>query len=242
MCRSIALLVLQPYEQHSNAATNKLNMAVCIDHREKALVNFLRCLQPRPTVASLAVGDVVCTYGDGSGWVAERKTANDLAKSIIDGRWAEQSSRLISSGYSHVFYLIEGDLSSTNLPHETLLGACIKAELRDSSHLIRTACTEETAMVVMQLVRKCTGERGGVPSGIKPTSKRVRDSETVWIRQLMCIPSISERIARKLLEHFGDMRRLREALGDMNSFPRVRLDARTCIGKARLQLLARYLA
>ena len=174
--------------------------------------------------------------------MAERKTSNDLAKSIIDGRWAEQNSRLISSGYSHVFFVIEGDLSSTNLPHETLLGACIKAELRDSSHLIRTACTEETAMVVMQLVRKCIGERGGVPSGIKPTSKRVRDSETVWIRILMCIPSVSERIARKLLEHFGDMRRLREALGDMNSFPRVRLDARTCIGKARLQLLARYLA
>ena len=54
----------------------------------------------------------------------------------------------------------------------------------------------------------------------------------------MCIPSISERVARKLLEHFGDMLTLREALGDMNSFPRVRLDARTCIGKARLQVLA----
>ena len=57
----------------------------------------------------------------------------------------------------------------------------------------------------------------------------------------MCIPSISERIARKLLEHFGALRSLQAALGDLSSFPRVRLDARTCIGNTRLQLLARYL-
>ena len=62
--------------------------------------------------------------------------------------------------YSRVFYLVEGDLSSTNLPHETLLGACIDAELRDGVHVTRTACTEETGMVAMQLVKiRCTSER-----------------------------------------------------------------------------------
>ena len=96
-------------------------------------------------------------------------------------------------------------------------------------------------MVVMQLVKKCAGRARGVPSGICPPSKRQRDAETVWLRQLMCIPSISERIARKLLEQFGDLRSLQAALGDLSSFPRVRLDARTCIGKTRLQMLARYL-
>ena len=217
-----------------------LKMALSIDFREKALIQLLQCL--KPTVLSLPVGDLTCVYEDKSAWVLERKYANDLAASIIDGRWVEQTSRMMTSGYSRVFYLVEGDLSSTSLPHETLLGACINAELRDGVHVVRTACVEETGMVVMQLVKKCAGKARGVPSGICPPSKRQRDSETVWIRQLMCIPSISERVARKLLEHFGDMRTLREALGDMNSFPRVRLDARTCIGKARLQLLARYLA
>ena len=96
-------------------------------------------------------------------------------------------------------------------------------------------------MVVMQLVKKCAGKARGAPSGIKPKSKRVRDSETVWIRQLMCIPSISERIARLLLEHFGNLRALQYALEDLKSFPKIRLDDRTCIGKARLRILARYL-
>ena len=214
-------------------------MALPIDFRENALIQLLQCL--KPTVLSLPVGDLTCSYENGCAWVLERKSANDLAASIIDGRWTDQTSRMMTSGYSRVFYLVEGDLSSTNLPHETLLGACINAELRDGVHVVRTACVEETGMVVMQLVKKCAGKARGVPSGIKPKSKRVRDSETVWIRQLMCIPSISERIARLLLEHFGNLRELQEALEDIDGFPRIRLDGRTCIGQARIRLLASYL-
>ena len=214
-------------------------MGLCIDYREKALIELLQC--QKPTIASLPVGDITCSYDNGSAWVLERKSANDLAASIIDGRWTDQTSRMMTSGYSRVFYLVEGDLSSTNLPHETLLGACINAELRPGSHLIRTACVEETAIAIRLLIDKCA-RPPGVPSGIQPKSKRVRDSETVWVRQLMCIPSISERIARLLLDHFGTLRALQEALEDIDRFPRIRLDARTCIGKTRLHMLARYLA
>ena len=95
-------------------------------------------------------------------------------------------------------------------------------------------------MLIQQLVRKI-GAPPGVPSGLQPKSKRVRDAETVWIRQLMCIPSISERIARLLLEHFGNLRELQDALEDLKSFPKIKLDERSCIGKARLRILARYL-
>ena len=128
-------------------------MALCIDFREKALIQMLQCW--KPTVLSLPVGDLTCSYEDNSAWVLERKSANDLAGSIIDGRLADQTARLMCSGYSHVFLIVEGDLSSTALPHETLLGACINAELRPGSHLIRTACIEESVLVIQQLVKKC---------------------------------------------------------------------------------------
>ena len=105
MYRSIALLCLPPYE-HSNAATKRFNMALSIDFREKALIQLLRCL--KPNVLSLPVGDLTCVYEDKSAWVLERKSANDLAASIIDGRWVEQTSRMMTSGYSRVFYLVEG--------------------------------------------------------------------------------------------------------------------------------------
>ena len=214
-------------------------MALSIDYREKELIKQLQCLSPR--VASLPVGDVVCSHGDNPVWVMERKTADDLAKSLTDGRWVDQTARLLNAGYPFVYFVIEGDLSATNLPHASLLGAYVNAELREHSTCFRTACVEETCMVLQQLVRKI-GAPPGIPSGLQPKSKRKRDSETVWIRQLMCIPSISERIARLLLEHFGNLRALQEALEDLKSFPKIRLDDRTCIGKARLKMLARYLA
>ena len=55
-------------------------MALCIDFREKGLIHLLRCL--KPTIASLPVGDVVCTHGDNPVWVMERKTADDLGQAL----------------------------------------------------------------------------------------------------------------------------------------------------------------
>ena len=79
-------------------------------------------------VKLLPVGDITGEYTEGSGWVAERKTANDLAKNIIDGRRADQTERLLHTGHNYVFLIVEGDLSETTLPHETLIGSCIHAE------------------------------------------------------------------------------------------------------------------
>ena len=74
-------------------------------------------------------------------------------------------------------------------------------------------------------------------------SKRKRDAEleTVHVRQLMCIPSISEKIARKLLAGFGTIPELQRALAAPGEFPHVQLDNRSCIGQARLAKLRRYL-
>ena len=80
-----------------------------------------------------------------------------------------------------------------------------------------------------------------VPKVRGKTSKRARDAESVEVRQLMCIPSISENIALKLLQQFGTMSHLRVALSDLASFPAVQLYGKTQLGKARLQHLTRHL-
>ena len=83
-----------------------------IDSRERGLISFLAATRATYHVASLPAGDVLCTYGDDNtacSWVMERKRADDLACSIKDGRWREQTSRLFASGH-RVFFVIEGDL------------------------------------------------------------------------------------------------------------------------------------
>lgn len=41
-------------------------------------------------------------------FIVERKTADDLAASIMDGRYDEQKFRLKSCGINNVIYLVEG--------------------------------------------------------------------------------------------------------------------------------------
>ena len=57
----------------------------------------------------------------------------------------------------------------------------------------------------------------------------------------MIIPSVSEHVANKLVDHFASLAELQKALIDNKKFPRIRLDDRKSIGKARVKKLAEYL-
>ena len=65
-------------------------MSLCVDCREKALIAALADVPFQ--VKQLPVGDITCDYTEGNAWAAERKTASDLAKNIMDGRWANTTS------------------------------------------------------------------------------------------------------------------------------------------------------
>ena len=58
---------------------------------------------------------------------------------------------------------------------------------------------------------------------------------------LMCIPGVSGNVANRLLEHFGKITEIQNALKDPKSFPRVRLDDKHLIGKARIESMRRCL-
>ena len=75
-----------------------------------------------------------------------------------------------------------------------------------------------------------------------PLTKRKKDADkkTIFVRQMMLLPSISEKIAVKLYDHFGNLPSLQKALTE-KTFPKIRLDDRQCIGKGRVKKLAAYL-
>ena len=119
--------------------------------------------------------------------------------------------------------------------------ACVNMSLREKSKLIRTVDVEETAAVVQQLVSKGRCPLG-VPSGAAPPaplSKRKRDAgkDLIYIRMLQCMPAISERVAKKIAEHFPTLSLFKEALADADNCLAIRLDDRTCLGAARLKKL-----
>ena len=130
--------------------------------------------------------------------------------------------------------------------YSNLIGAWINTELR-RCYVFRTIDIQETFLVLRGLIAKLEHAHAPVPcGGLAPPrlSKRRRDEEldTCWVRQLMCIPTVSETIARKLLEHFGTPEKLREALRSTGKFPRIQLTEKTALGKARVAKLAKHLA
>ena len=208
-----------------------------LDRREKDLSRALADVPHQ--MKELPVGDVLCEYGENA-WIAERKRESDLAASIVSGRLVEQTARLHEAGYRRIFWFVEGDLRGHSVAYENLLGACVNMSLRKQSVLIRTYDVEETAAVVRQLLSK--GENlPGIPTGAAPPApltkrKRDADKEVIYMRQLMCMPTVSERVAKKLAEHFPTLPSLQRAL-EMETFPSIQLGERTCLGKARLEAL-----
>ena len=219
-------------------------MSLTVDARERALIELLAKTGVEHDVATLPLGDV-WFRSDRCTWLAERKRADDLAQSIKSGRWREQLGRLFDSDVACIVLIFEGDLRNTSISYWSVLGAVVNAEIRKNAHVFRTWDTSETAHLICSLVDKLASPCPALPPSLEAPmiSKRKRDAEleTVHIRQLMCIPSISERIARKLLTRFGTIPELQRALAAPGDFPRVQLDSRSCVGQARLAKLRCYL-
>ena len=214
-----------------------------VDARERALAEVLTKDGYEYEMRVLPVGDVLFEGPSGS-WIAERKRADDLASSLKNKRWHEQQTRLFTSGRA-VIFIIEGDIRGTSLPHGTLLAAVVNAALRPGAHLFRTFDITETARLIPKLVEKMHAPHS-IPSGVAPPpllSKRKRDADAgvCSVRMLMCVPSISESVARKLLEHFGSIAALQRALSSDEPFPKVRLHDRVRLGKDRITRLREIL-
>ena len=94
-------------------------MLIRIDVRENKLISLLeKQLLEKTTKYSieiqkeqLAIGDIILEHAN-SKLIIERKSVNDLAASISDGRYTEQSFRLDKTlEHNHnIIYLIEGDI------------------------------------------------------------------------------------------------------------------------------------
>ena len=93
--------------------------------------------------------------------IFERKTLQDLANSIRDGRYAEQSFRLnaCSVPNHHVIYIVEGDLRyyrpyKTNIDKRSLLSAMVSISYYKGFSLYRSLTLDETAEFILQMAAK----------------------------------------------------------------------------------------
>lgn len=147
-------------------------MLIKIDTREQDL--FSKCENTICTVPKFAdiklisetlpLGDIIINDGTNDYIIIERKTLSDLAASIKDGRYEEQSYRL--NGLNHhnhnIIYLIEGDMHRFNtfkerIDKQTLYSAMFSINFFKGFSVMRSNTIEETAMIACNMAYKLVG-------------------------------------------------------------------------------------
>ena len=147
-------------------------MIIKIDTREQEL--FKKCestISAVPKFAdiklvseTLPLGDIIINDGTNDCVIIERKTLSDLAASIKDGRYEEQSYRL--NGLQHhnhnIVYLVEGDMYRFNafkerIDKQTLYSAMFSINYFKGFSIMRSNNVEETAIIACNMVYKLVG-------------------------------------------------------------------------------------
>lgn len=188
-------------------------MNLWVDYRERAILSRLTA-----ETKNLVLGDV-CIEKDGQEiLILERKTVSDLAASICDGRYHEQSFRLLESTLPphRIVYLIEGSLDSVqSISKKALLSSMISLWFTKGFSVVQTASVDETVEFIQHLFEKIskeTLEQKDYVSTLKIKKKDKLTPETVDILMLSQIPTISTITAKALLQTYGTMFTLTKTL------------------------------
>ena len=195
-------------------------MNIIIDFREKDILTHCNSqLNGRDltiTSENLLLGDIQINKS-----LFERKSINDLAASIVDGRYKEQSFRLekaLEEGYK-VFYFIEGnmDLYTGAISKNTLIST-IYSLTHKNFQVLLTKNSKETAYFILQFAEKmkknesndiCKNKSYENTEGIVQTKKNKNiNRDNISIFMLCQIPGISTTTANILMKKYGHISKL----------------------------------
>tara|TARA_R110002074_G_scaffold87450_1_gene193031 strand:- start:1992 stop:2591 length:600 start_codon:yes stop_codon:yes gene_type:complete len=145
-------------------------MFIKVDYRESDLLMTMNLLFKEHSheiqTENLAIGDIILYNNESVEKVIfERKSLYDLASSIKDGRYAEQSFRLNGcSQHNHnIVYVIEGDFEKYNptkgrMDKKTLYSALVTLNYFKGFSVIRTKNINETCELIINYADKLEKE------------------------------------------------------------------------------------
>ena len=203
-------------------------MKIIIDEREVALYERMVSLDTGLLIVKqvLQIGDAIIQNDDVDLCVIERKTLQDLLSSIKDGRYEEQSHRLIhTSGLSphNIIYIIEGNMSTlqTDKDKQLIYSSITSLNYYKGFSVLRTTSVNDTADLIIGMTRKIekNNSKGVLPhtncEEITPyanvVKKTKKDNITVEnISQIMLcqIPGVSTVTSTAIFAKFGTIKKL----------------------------------
>ena len=182
-------------------------MTLCVDCREHALLSRLDA-----TSRQMDIGDISIEKEDKTIILIERKTVQDLASSICDGRYQEQQTRLLETTLPphRIIYLIEGSMDTpTSLPKKNLESSLLSLWFQGFS-IVHTTGMDGTVVYLKALLEKVNKEsvEKDYVSTIKIKKKDKMTPELIDRIMLAQIPGISTITAKELMHVYGTMHQL----------------------------------
>jgi ERCC4-type nuclease len=159
-------------------------MKIILDIRENALFDKMILLNPSIEKQQLSLGDALLQTDDGNTIImVERKSISDLLASIKDGRYEEQSHRLMHSTTiprHNIFYLLEGNIQFLT-PNEKkiIFSAMTSLSIFKGFSVVRTMNLQETADILISMSEKIGRE---MEKGKTPFSIESREQTNVEIK------------------------------------------------------------
>jgi len=205
---------------------------VKIDARERELIPLIREKMGETEhitilVESLHLGDIIFCKDEQELLIIERKSVADLAASIKDGRYQEQSYRLdgIELHNHNIVYLIEGNMNRVTFDKLALYSSMFSLQYYKGFSVWRTFSIDETATILCNSIKylaKSEATRTGYYTNktidepknacdkdyvnvVKTIKKDNVTPNNVGEIMLCQIPGISAHSALAIMEHFKCM-------------------------------------
>ena len=196
-------------------------MIIKIDNRERKLITLMKALKK-----DLGLGDIIICDDNVEKLIIERKSLSDLAASIKDGRYSEQSFRLngIKMHNHNIVYLIEGDIHKYNNKYNKIKASTLQVTMFCLQYfkgfsVFKTRDVMETAEYILRITNKLQKEKtrenyyGGTNTFIDKSYtdvvKRVKKKnivpENVGEIILSQIPGISSKTSKVVMAQFNSL-------------------------------------
>lgn len=203
---------------------NKVSLE--IDYREKCLKDYFE-EKPYCNIVNLTLGDIVIKYQNNIVLVIERKSVEDLAASIRDGRHKEQKYRLMNSNIElkNILFLVEGELKDMKygkVDKKTLQGSIINTMFRDGINIYRTQNIDETIYFIERTVDKIIKDKKCISNLVQEikepkldyldtkvlSKKNCMTPEVYNQLVLLQIPGVSKIFVESILEKYTSIKKI----------------------------------
>jgi ERCC4-type nuclease len=200
-------------------------MELVYDYREKHVFKQLEKMvgsEKYNTIVlvskNLDIGDFVI-----GNMIIERKTHQDLAASLLDGRYREQSARLVKyreeNPNTKIIYFIEGNFdlffNNHNVDKDKLISCIMSLMYEKNFYIITSKHINETCEFLLKFTLKyytkyCNGVSNSMIDNCafidnkkhKKSTQITKDN--IALMMLTNIPNVSENIARQILQNFDN--------------------------------------